>query len=123
MPGAVTPGGRRLIEQMYVLHKAASGAYYNHSNCLILAASAVRVLAACLASTDVLQSARYVIEFDELLREVADFVSVFSRRRACTICTLQNSMAAAVHSTCSWWIATMSQIKSHGLHRHAAGPG
>jgi len=67
---------------VYLLHKAAAGAYYNHGNCLTLAAAAVRVLATCLGSAEVLQSARHVIEVDELLREVTDSVSVFSRRCA-----------------------------------------
>ena len=82
---------------MYLLHKAASGAYYNHGNCLALAASAVRVLTACLASAEVLRCARYVIELDELLREVTDFVSVFSRRRACRLHASRKSRTAAMH--------------------------
>ena len=85
---------------MYLLHKAASGAYYNQGNCLTLAAAAVRVLAACLASADVLQSARCVIEMDELLREVTDFVSVFSRRCAHRKYALQKNTSTGVHPPC-----------------------
>ena len=65
---------------MYLLHKAASRAHYNHGNCLMLAAAAAQVVTACLASSEVLQSVRRLTECEELLREVTDFVSVFSKR-------------------------------------------
>ena len=80
VPSDVTPASRRLIEQVYLLHKAASCAYYNHGNNLASAAAAVRLLTACLGNSAVLQSARCVVKCEELLREVTDFVSVFSKR-------------------------------------------
>ncbi len=117
MPDDIALGGRRLVEQVCLLHKAASGAYYNHGNCLTLAAAAARVLAACLASGEVLQSARYVIQFDELLREVTDFISVFSRRCACSIYAIL-CQYRRMRPTC-----LVSTGGAHVLQRRVAGPG
>ena len=78
----MAPAARRLAEQVYLLHKAASTAHYNHGNSLALAAAAAQLLTACLANTDVLQSARCVTECEELLHEATEFVSIFSMRCA-----------------------------------------
>ena len=68
-----------------MLHKAASNAHYNDGNSLALAAAAAQLLAACLATTGILQSAGCTIECEKLVHEATEFVSVFSQRCAQTV--------------------------------------
>ena len=81
-PGDMAPAGRRLAEQVYLLHRAASAAHYNHGNSLSLAEAAAKLLAACLANAEVLQTARRMTECEELLHEATEYVSIFSQRCA-----------------------------------------